>query len=61
MIEEARELPSPWQPSPWATVALFFVIITHALYHLVCRWILAFKTKTQYCPANRIGEGGAVV
>ncbi len=54
-IEAPRPLPSPLMPSPWAIVALFAVVVTHVLYHLVCRWVVPFKAATMFCPSTRVG------
>lgn len=51
----SRHLPSPYMADTWAVAALCFVITLHALYHLLCRWLVWFKVASLYQPSPRIG------
>lgn len=57
---EPRPLPNSWLPNAWACAALFGTITLHALFHLLCRWIVWFKAFTLFSAASSV-EAGTVL
>jgi manganese-transporting P-type ATPase len=49
-------LPPSYLPSAWACLALFSLLTLHALFHLLCHWIVFFKAYTLYSPAKVVNE-----
>lgn len=41
-------LPPQYLPSAWACLALFATLTLHALFHLLCHWIVKFKAMVYY-------------
>eukprot|EP01040_Poterioochromonas_malhamensis_P009840 gene9840-10684_t len=54
---ESVSLPPEYLPSAWACLALFLCISLHALFHLMCHWVVSFKALTLYQPATKVEEG----
>jgi cation-transporting ATPase 13A1 len=54
-------LPPSYLPSAWACLALFASITVHALFYLLCHWIVSFKASTLYSPAVKVEEGSWVL
>jgi hypothetical protein len=50
-------LPPSYLPSAWACLALFACLTFHALFHLLCHWIVDFKALMLYQPAKRVDDG----
>lgn len=50
-------LPPEYLPSAWACLALFGTLSLHALFHLMCHWIVKFKALTLYKSADKVEEG----
>jgi len=42
------ELPSEYLPNAWACLCLFFTIVSHLLFHLLCHWSVKFKWLATY-------------
>uniref|UniRef100_A0A7S1J4X1 P-type ATPase A domain-containing protein n=1 Tax=Eutreptiella gymnastica TaxID=73025 RepID=A0A7S1J4X1_9EUGL len=59
--EAEPPLPHAWLPSAGAAVALFATLTCHALFHLMCHWVLAFKAATLYKKANSLQAGHHVL
>lgn len=55
--EEPLSLPPSYLPSAWACLALFSALTLHALFHLLCHWIVAFKAAVLYSPAAKVEVG----
>eukprot|EP01038_Epipyxis_sp_PR26KG_P009128 gene9128-12312_t len=53
---EMASLPPEYLPSAWACLALFATISAHALFFLMCHWVVAFKAATQYQPAKKADD-----
>lgn len=49
-------LPPEYLPSAWACLAIFMTLSLHALFHLMCHWIVKFKALTLYKPAEKVDE-----
>eukprot|EP00038_Savillea_parva_P008274 m.175862 g.175862 ORF g.175862 m.175862 type:complete len:1518 (-) comp14065_c0_seq1:304-4857(-) len=48
----------PWYlPNPWATLAMFILITSHALFHLMCHWLVWFEAAALYMPADKVAPG----
>eukprot|EP00755_Sulcionema_specki_P028241 Sspe_Gene.17252::Locus_6123_Transcript_1_1_Confidence_1.000_Length_1438::g.17252::m.17252/K14950/ATP13A1, SPF1; manganese-transporting P-type ATPase len=56
-----RPLPSPYLPSAWACFMLLSVITVHALFHLMCRWLVPFEAYMLYVPSQRVDESCSVL
>ncbi|RYG67330.1 hypothetical protein EON64_07680, partial [archaeon] len=54
---EPVTLPPEYLPSAWACLALFATLSCHALFFLMCHWVVAFKAATIFKPANKVDEG----
>lgn len=54
---ESATLPPEYLPSAWACLALFATLTAHALFHLLCHWIVAFKAMALFQPAKKVEEG----
>ena len=54
-------LPPSYLPSAWACLALFTSITLHALFYLMCHWIIAFKAKILFSPAKKVIEGLSIL
>eukprot|EP01034_Spumella_vulgaris_P021380 gene21380-27410_t len=54
---ESATLPPEYLPSAWACLALFGTLSLHALFHLLCHWIVAFKAMSLFQPATKVEEG----
>uniref|UniRef100_A0A7S0AQA0 Cation-transporting ATPase n=1 Tax=Pyrodinium bahamense TaxID=73915 RepID=A0A7S0AQA0_9DINO len=50
-------LPSSWAPNAWASAALFASLSLHALFHLLCHWVVRFRVAALYRPAHSVREG----
>eukprot|EP00667_Euglena_gracilis_P000330 EG_transcript_331 len=55
--EEPPALPNQWLPSAGACVSLFLLLTGHALFHLLCHWLVWFKALALYAPARAIQAG----
>lgn len=58
---ETIALPPEYLPSAWACLALFMTISLHALFYLMCHWVVAFKANSLYKPATKVEEGCEVL
>ena len=54
-------LPPSYLPSAWACLALFTSITLHALFYLMCHWIIVFKAKILFSPAKKVIEGLSIL
>lgn len=54
-------LPPEYLPSAWACLALFATLSLHALFHLMCHWVVAFKAASLFQPATKVEEGNFVL
>ena len=54
---ETVSLPPEYLPSAWACLALFGTLTVHALFHLLCHWIVGFKAASLFQPAKKVEEG----
>lgn len=55
--EEPLSLPPSYLPGAWACLALFSALTLHALFHLLCHWIVAFKAAVLHSPATKVEAG----
>jgi hypothetical protein len=55
--EEPLSLPPSFLPSAWACLAFFSVLTIHALFHLLCHWIVSFKALVYFSPAYKVESG----
>lgn len=55
--EEPLSLPPSYLPSAWACLALFSALTLHALFHLMCHWIVSFKALMYYSRATKVDAG----
>ena len=53
-----------WLPWPTAlkrdsvqTLAMFILITAHALFHLMCHWLVWFEAAALYVPASNVEKG----
>jgi manganese-transporting P-type ATPase len=49
-------LPPDYLPSAWACLALFLTISIHALFHLMCHWIVKFRAVMLFKPTEKVDE-----
>eukprot|EP00927_Polykrikos_kofoidii_P070684 TRINITY_DN67092_c0_g1_i1.p1 TRINITY_DN67092_c0_g1~~TRINITY_DN67092_c0_g1_i1.p1 ORF type:complete len:1491 (-),score=364.92 TRINITY_DN67092_c0_g1_i1:51-4337(-) len=54
---DEEQLPSPILPSAWSCAFIFVNVSLHALFHLMCMWMISFKAMTLYQKSSRIREG----
>lgn len=54
--EEGISLPSTYLPSALACVMLLGTLMLHALFHLLCHWIVQFRAFTLFRPATKVDE-----
>ena len=54
--EEARSLPSKYLPSAGACLLLFATCTLHALFLLMCHWVVPFKAKALYAAADQVSN-----
>eukprot|EP01031_Cornospumella_fuschlensis_P038870 gene38870-47281_t len=54
---EPVSLPPEYLPSAWACLAMFATLSCHALFFLMCHWVVAFKAATLFKPASKVEEG----
>ncbi|KAJ8599753.1 hypothetical protein CTAYLR_003391 [Chrysophaeum taylorii] len=54
--EESRPLPSKYLPDAWACLFLFATMTAHALFFLMCHWIVSFKARSLYVDSNDINN-----
>ena len=54
--EDDRSLPSKRLPSAAACLFLFLVLTFHALYHLMCRWVVPFKAYTLFTASTQMNN-----
>jgi cation-transporting ATPase 13A1 len=50
-------LPPAYLPSAWACLALFSTLTLHALFFLLCHWIVEFKALSLFAPAKKVDVG----
>ncbi len=50
-------LPPTYLPSAWACLCLFTTLTCHALFFLLCHWIVAFKAQSLFSSATEVTEG----
>ena len=55
--EEERPLPSAYLPDAGAVAALFLLMSAHALFHLLCHWLVWFRTSALFEPAKEPAPG----
>lgn len=58
---ETVSLPPEYLPSAWACLALFASFSFHALFYLMCHWVVTFKAMTLFKPATKVEEGSFVL
>lgn len=52
----------PWYlPSAWACLALFSTLTLHALFYLMCHWVVDFKAFMLYTPSKKVEEGVSIL
>ena len=52
----------PWYlPSAWACLSLFATLTLHALFFLLCHWLVSFKALALYKPTEEVVEGAWVL
>lgn len=49
-------LPPSYLPSAWACLALFALLTCHALFHLLCHWLVFFKAYALYSSTTALSE-----
>ena len=54
-------LPPEYLPSAWACLALFSTLTFHALFYLLCHWIVWFKAWSLFTPATKAEIGSFVL
>jgi cation-transporting ATPase 13A1 len=54
---ETISLPPEYLPSAWACLALLMSVSLHALFHLMCHWLVSFKASALYKKAAKVEEG----
>jgi len=54
--EEERSLPSKYLPSAAACLFLFVACTLHALFHLMCHWVVPFKASVLYADADAVSN-----
>ncbi len=50
-------LPPEYLPSAWACLALFMTLSIHALFHLLCHWLVGFKAGALFRASSKVEEG----
>lgn len=53
---EAISLPPSYLPSAWACLALFSLLTAHALFYLLCHWIVDFKAYFLFVKETKLSE-----
>lgn len=54
-------LPPAYLPSAWACLALLSTFSLHALFFLVCHWIVSFKALSLFTPTKKVEIGSVVL
>ena len=54
-------LPPQYLPSAWACVALFVTVMLHALFHLMCHWMVTFKASMLFQSTKTIDAESVVL
>mmetsp|Transcript_66487 Transcript_66487/g.152289 ORF Transcript_66487/g.152289 Transcript_66487/m.152289 type:complete len:1462 (-) Transcript_66487:171-4556(-) len=55
--DEAVLIPSWWAPNAWAGAAMFLIITSHVLFHLMCHWKVWFRALTTFKTTDEMREG----
>lgn len=53
---EGISLPSKYLPSAWACLLFLSTLAIHALFHLLCHWLVAFKAIMLFKPAVKVDD-----
>jgi hypothetical protein len=59
--EQERKIPPWYLPNAWGMAAMMLVIVGHALFHLMCRWMVGFKAATLYSSTKEFREGNWIL
>lgn len=54
--EEARPLPSKYLPDAWACLFFFVTLTLHALFYLMCHWVVGFRARALYVDSNDVNN-----
>lgn len=54
-------LPPEYLPSAWACLSLFASLSLHALFYLMCHWVVAFKAAALFAPSSKLDGGDFVL
>lgn len=54
--EEARPLPSKYLPDAWACLFFFATLTIHALFYLMCHWVVGFRARALYVDSNDVNN-----
>jgi len=55
-LEETPSMPPTFLPNAWAAAALFALVTSHALFHLMCHWSVDFKAMALFQPLSSKSE-----
>ncbi|GBG27063.1 Manganese-transporting ATPase 1 [Hondaea fermentalgiana] len=58
--EEERPLPPAYLPDAGASAALFVLLSSTALFHLLCHWLVWFHALMYFVPSDTISEGSVI-
>jgi len=56
-LDAQNRVPSEYLPNAWAGATLFFLLSAHALFYLLCRWLVWFEAAALYKPATKVTDG----
>lgn len=59
--KDEDNLPPEWLPSALSVLALFGVVTSHALFHLLCRWTPTFEASALFTAAESEREADSIL
>lgn len=54
--EESRSLPSKYLPDAWACLFFFMTCTSHALFFLMCHWVVGFRARTLFYETDQMSS-----
>jgi cation-transporting ATPase 13A1 len=58
--DDERPLPSAYLPNAWAAACTLFLVLGHALFHLMCHWSTKFRVAALFTKDTRLEVGSCM-